>query len=337
MSSKSQNEKRKILTVDDDSESLKIIRKALQWEGYQIEVATSGLEAIEKIAHWHPNLVLLDVNMPDLDGLETLKLLRQSPDYVATIFVSGKSDTEDIVRGLDAGADDYICKPFNPVELLARIRCHLRIKDIRDELNSANAKLKELVDIDDLTGLYNMRSLYQKLDFELNRAARYDRAVSAIMMDMDHFKAVNDEHDHLFGSFVLSQVGQIIRENIRKVDFAARYGGDEFLVILTETSPDGTSVFCDRLRSLVEARTFKNDQHERKMTVSIGYAYVGPEQKGLDAKTLVRYADRALYQAKESGRNCVVKFDFEKDLPGQSLAPNIKKAAHVRAIRRKSG
>ena len=324
MSSKAQNEKRKILTVDDDAESLKIIGKALQWEGYQIEAATSGREAIEKIDRWHPNLVLLDVNMPDLDGVETLELLRQSPDYVATIFVSGKSNTEDIVRGLDAGADDYICKPFNPVELLARIRCHLRIKDIRDELKQANSKLKELVDTDDLTGLFNMRSLYQKLDFELSRAARYDRVVSAIMMDMDHFKLVNDENDHLFGSYVLSQVGRMIRENIRKVDFGARYGGDEFLVILTETSTEGTRVFCDRLRGLVEAHTFKSDQHERKMTVSIGYAIADSDLKGVDAKTLVRYADRALYAAKESGRNCVVGYTSSAKIP-------------ARTIRRKSG
>ena len=143
MSSKTENQQRKILTVDDDPESVKVIRKALEHYGYQVDTAGSGREAIEKISKWGPHLVLLDVNMPDLNGLETLALLRSSSEYVSTIFVSANSDVDHVIRGLDAGADDYICKPFHPQELMARIRCHLRIKDIRDELNRANARLKE--------------------------------------------------------------------------------------------------------------------------------------------------------------------------------------------------
>src|SRR5690606_4864933 len=162
------------------------------------------------------------VNMPGLNGIETLKFLRGNKEYISTIFISGRSDDGDVIRGLDAGADDYITKPFQPTVMLSRIRCQLRIKDIRDELQRANRRLQELVEIDDLTGLFNMRSLYQKVDHELDRAARYNRSVAAIMMDMDHFKTVNDDHDHLFGSYVLGEVGRIIRENIRKIDFGAR-------------------------------------------------------------------------------------------------------------------
>src|SRR5690606_31562220 len=129
---------------------------------------------------------------------------------------------------------DYIPKPFVPLEFLARVRTQLRIKDLHDQLRLMNEKLKELVDTDDLTGLFNMRSLYQKLDVELARARRYQRQVGVVMMDMDYFKSVNDGHDHLFGSYVLSQVGAIIRKTIRTTDIAARYGGDEFLIVLTE-------------------------------------------------------------------------------------------------------
>jgi two-component system, cell cycle response regulator len=310
MTSKAENQKRKILAVDDDPQSLKMLSKALEWDGYQVETSSSGRDAIEKIAHWGPQLVLLDVDMPGLNGLETLTFLRSSAEYVSTLFVSAHSGTEDITRGLDAGADDYICKPYSPMELLARIRCHLRIKDIRDELNRANARLKELVDIDDLTGLFNMRSLYQKLDYELGRASRYNRAVAVIMMDIDHFKLVNDENDHLFGSFVLSRVGHIVRENIRKVDFAARYGGDEFLLVLTETTPEGAKVFCERLRKIIAETHFFNDKHQRRLTASIGVAITKIGNRTIDARTLVRYADRALYQAKESGRNRVESYDF---------------------------
>jgi two-component system cell cycle response regulator len=305
MSKKSDNIRRKILAVDDDPESLRIVKKALEWEGYMMETAKSGEEAITKIMKWSPHLVLLDVSMPGLDGIQTLQFLRSSTDYVSTIFLSAQSNPEHIVQGLDAGADDYICKPFVPVELLARIRCHLRIKDIRDELTRANGRLKELVDTDDLTGLFNMRSLYEKLDYELERASRYNRSVAVIMMDMDYFKSVNDENDHLFGSFVLSQVGKLIRENMRKVDFAARYGGDEFLIVLTEINPEGALVFAERLKKLIEGWVFKNDQHEKKLTASIGLAITPPGSKEVDARSIVRAADRALYKAKDSGRNRV--------------------------------
>ena len=312
------NPKRKILAVDDDPASLKVLVKALEWDGYQVESALSGREALEKMAQWGPHLVLLDVDMPNLNGLETLAFLRSQGEYVSTLFVSAHNDTGDVIRGLDAGADDYICKPFEPRELLARIRCHLRIKDIRDELDRANARLKELVDRDDLTGLFNMRSLYQKLDYEMGRASRYGRAVAVIMMDLDQFKSVNDKNDHLFGSFVLSQIGQLIRENMRKVDFAARYGGDEFLIVLTETSVEGARIYGERLRAMIAEHTFRNENAELKLTASLGLAVTPIGDKTIDGKSLVRFADHALYAAKERGRNRVEVFDFEQRTPGAS-------------------
>ena len=217
-----------------------------------------------------------------------------------------------MTRCLDAGADDYICKPFDMQELLARIRCHLRIKDIRDELNQANARLQELVDIDDLTGLFNMRSLYQKLDSELLRAQRHKRQVAVIMMDMDDFKSVNDDNDHLFGSFVLTKVGELIRNNIRDVDFAARYGGDEFLIVLTEIDLEGAKIFAERLREFIAATDFKNDKHSRRLTSSLGLVITNIENKTCDVRSLVRYADQALYNGKAKGRNCIEIFEVPK-------------------------
>lgn len=313
MSLKQTNHRRKILAVDDDPESLKLLEAALKHEGYQVATANTGESGIARILTWKPHLVLLDVNLPDFDGLQALNFLRKSEDYISTLFVSGRSKIEDVTRGLDAGADDYICKPFDVRELLARIRCHLRIKDIRDELNRANARLQELVDIDDLTGLFNMRSLYQKLDHELIRAQRYKRQVAVIMMDMDFFKSVNDDNDHLFGSYVLTRVGELIRNNIRKVDFAARYGGDEFLIVLTEINVEGAQVFAERLRELIQQTEFKNDFHEKKLTSSLGLAITSMGSKSVDARNLVRHADRALYQAKEKGRNCVATIEIKED------------------------
>lgn len=311
MASPVDNKARKVLVVDDDDTNRALVCKALEYEGYQVRQAESGITGLQVINEWKPHLVLLDVNMPGLNGLETLAKLRVRNEYVSVIFVSANSRTEDVIRGLDAGADDYICKPFQVLELLSRVRSQLRIKDLNDSLQKANARLKELVDIDDLTGLFNMRSLYKRLDFELDRARRYGRSVAVIMMDLDHFKRVNDQHDHLFGSFVLTEVGKMIRENIRKVDFGARYGGDEFLVVLTEINLEGATTFANRLRQRIAEGTFKNEYFSMDLTASLGLAIANPNEEEVDARGMVRYADRALYKAKENGRNRVEVFDFK--------------------------
>ncbi|MGE4130330.1 MAG: diguanylate cyclase [Bdellovibrionales bacterium] len=309
------NEERKILVVDDDSSSRAIVAKALEYEGYQVRQAENGMEGLNKLDEWGPHLILLDVNMPGMNGIETLSRLRLRDEYVSVIFVSADCLRDDIVRGLDAGADDYVCKPFDVLELMSRVRSQLRIKDLNDSLKRANDRLKELVDIDDLTGLFNMRSLYKRLDFELDRARRYNRSVGAIMMDLDHFKKVNDQHDHLFGSFVLGEVGKMIRGNIRKVDFGARYGGDEFLVVLTEINLEGAKTFANRLRGRIEEAVFKNDNFTMKLTASLGLCVVNPTEVNVDARTLVRFADRALYSAKANGRNRVEVYDGSQAPP----------------------
>ncbi|MCB0406842.1 MAG: diguanylate cyclase [Bdellovibrionales bacterium] len=323
MTLQAENQQRKILVVDDDEESRKIVSRALEFEGYQVETASSGDEAISNMNTWKPHLVLLDVSMPGLNGIETLKLLRAQDEYVSCIFVSGKSNPEDVIRGLDTGADDYVRKPFDVLELLARVRSQLRIKDLNDRLQKANVKLKELVDIDDLTGLFNMRSLYKKLDFELERAQRYGRQVCVLMMDMDHFKNVNDSNDHLFGSYVLSEVGRIIKDNVRKVDFAARYGGDEFLIVLTEIELNGAKAFAERLRVKIENTVFKNESYSIRLTASIGFAMASPKQAAVDGRTLVRLADQQLYKAKEGGRNRYEYLVCTADVLGVSTSPEM--------------
>jgi diguanylate cyclase (GGDEF)-like protein len=247
--------------------------------------------------------------MPGISGYETLLFLRSREDYVAVIFISANTKIEDIIRGLDAGADDYIRKPFDIREVLSRVRAKLRVKDVQDQLTAANQKLAGLVDIDDLTGLFNMRSIYDRIEREIVRCLRFSRPMALIMMDMDHFKKVNDNHDHLFGSFVISEIGKIIRANIRKVDFGARYGGDEFLVALTETTKDGAMLFCERLRSTIENYDFTSGPDHERLTSSIGVAILDP-QAPTDSRTLVRKADEMLYASKENGRNRVTLYDF---------------------------
>ena len=301
---------RQILVVDDDLDNIKMLTQTLRFEGYQVDFATSGEEALIKIAAKCPDLVLLDINMSGIDGFGVLKDVSKRENYVSVIFISARSHTSDVISGLDAGADDYICKPFEPMEMLARVRAQLRIKDLTDKLAIANKKLLELVDVDDLTGLYNMRSIYSRIDAELVRVRRYGRTMALVMMDLDNFKTVNDKYDHLFGSYVLSTMGRIIRENIRQVDFAARYGGDEFLIVLTETGPEGALVFAERLRKAIQGNIFTAGELSCTLTASIGVSMGDMTfAENRSAQDLVRQADHALYAAKRAGKNCVKVFD----------------------------
>lgn len=312
----------KILLVDDDSDNLKIVRRLLEKEGYSVEAAQSGEAGLQALDSYRPDLVLLDVNMPGMDGLETIQLLKRKENTAAVVFVTANSNTSDIIRGLDAGALDYISKPFSGMELLARVRAQLRVKKLQDDLREANKKLQGLVEIDDLTGLYNMRSVYEKLDQEIERGRRYSHGVAAIMLDMDHFKGVNDNHDHLFGSHVLAEVGSIIKKNIRTHDFGARYGGDEFLICLSQTTTEGAKLFCERLRAVLENHLFKSGDDEIRLTASMGCAIIVDGKSMIDGRSLVRHADHGLYQSKEEGRNRVTFTeiqDTQTDIKNLSL------------------
>jgi len=299
--------KKKILIVEDDPAILEMINEALIQEGFQTSSASSAQGAFSEIIEFEPDLVLSDHDMPHMTGLDMLVKLRQNKNYVSMIFISGQSDLKTICNAFEVGADDYILKPFRFEELIARIKNCLRTKKVHGQLQKANEMLKEMVDQDFLTGLLNMRTMYEKIDFELERARRYGRQVACVMIDMDYFKNVNDQNDHLFGSYVLGEMGKIIQENVRSTDYAARYGGDEFLLVLTETDQEGTKIFCERLRNKIEKHVFQNENCRTQLTISAGYAITDGEDR-TDARTLVRQADHVLYEAKEQGRNRVIMF-----------------------------
>lgn len=302
------DDRKRILIVEDDKNTMAVINEALNHYGYLTAIAYNGAEALNAINDFKPHVVITDHNMPDMTGLEMLKKLRSKENYVTVIFVSARADGEFVAQTLRMGADDFIRKPFMLEELIARIEVSLRNNEIHRELFVANVKLQEMIEKDYLTGLYNMRSMYDRIDFELKRARRFKRNISCIMIDMDHFKKVNDNHDHLFGSFVLKEVGHLIKENLREIDFAARYGGDEFLVVLTETDEKGTQVVSERLRQKIQEYLFESGKNKIQLTISLGFSLFDPMDQFADARSLVREADQALYESKRKGRNRVTKY-----------------------------
>ncbi len=316
---------RPILVLDEDADTLELMLEPLRWEGYDVRGLTSFKEASEFLNYWKPQMIIVDPEFTDADGLQYLNTLTSYLDTTSLIVVSSNDSTDQITQCLDLGASDYIVSPFVPLEFLARVRAQLRFRDAKEELVSVNEKLQELVEIDDLTGLFNMRSIFQKLEFEIERGRRFTRPVTVVMIDMDHFKSVNDGHDHLFGSYVLSEVGKIIKSSTRNIDIPARYGGDEFLIVLSETPLSGVEHFCERLRKRVEQITFTQGKDTIKLTLSVGFASTNGTEV-IQPKELVRRADMALYAAKAKGRNRVVGYEIstEKDRRlEQSAAINI--------------
>jgi len=295
-------ETKRILIVEDEEGIRAVIEEALQTEGYETHLAGSAEEAFAAIKSFKPHLVLTDHDMPGCTGLEFLKKLRKQDNHVALIFISARSEEKLIVEALKSGAEAYLKKPFRINILIAKVEASLRVNEVHEKLFAANQRLQELIDRDYLTGLYNMRSMYEKIDYEILRARRFKRSVSCVMMDLDNFKTVNDKFDHLFGSFIIKETGKIIKSTMREIDFAARYGGDEYLIVLTETKREGVQTFCERLHKTIKEHVFQDEDKTLQITVSIGFAMMTSDDS-IDARELVRKADNALYEAKNAGRD----------------------------------
>jgi two-component system, cell cycle response regulator len=299
-----------ILVVDDNPDNLEIISTRLRFRGYDVEVAERGEEAITKVHQAEPDLILLDIMMPDMDGYEVARRIRgeQNLPYIPIIVVTARDSTEDKVTGLDAGADDYLTKPINFPELEARVRSMLRIKRLQDQLEEKNRELEQLSIRDGLTGLFNHRHLHELLSDEYERSRRTGEPISVVMFDLDRFKEVNDTHGHQAGDRVLMELADILRESAREIDKLGRYGGEEFMAILPDSDPEAGLTFAERVREMVENQRFEIQEHEPlHMTISAGVAAY-PDDEVDGPRRLVHFADLALYSAKKNGRNRVLRF-----------------------------
>jgi two-component system, cell cycle response regulator len=301
----------RILIVDDNQDNIEIIGTRLRYRGYEIVEACDGEQALALVAESAPDLILLDVMLPDIDGYEISRRIKGSADlpFIPIILVTARDSTQDKVAGLDAGADDYLTKPINFPELEARVRSMLRIKKLQDELEEKNRELERLSISDGLTGLFNHRHINDLLNEEFERVQRTNEMISVAMFDLDRFKAVNDTYGHQAGDRVLEETAQILLESARDIDRLGRYGGEEFMALLPETGIEDATVFVERVRREVARHPFDVGRDEPlRMTVSAGVATY-PHELVDSPESLIRLADAALYAAKAAGRNQVVRFD----------------------------
>jgi diguanylate cyclase (GGDEF)-like protein len=307
----------RVLIVDDHPDNVEVIRARLEAIGYRTECARDGEEALERVNQSPPDLILLDVMMPRLDGHEVARRIKADKNlpFIPIIMQTALESVESKVEGLSAGADDYITKPINFAELEARLRSMLRIKALQDEvkkrerdLATANAELRRMAVTDALTGLYNRRHLEERLREMFDHSVRLHEPLAVVMFDLDHFKAVNDTYGHQAGDAVLRQLATLLRESVREIDRIGRYGGEEFMVLLPGTVLDAAVTFAERARQEVEAHQFTFDGGALRRTLSCGVA-AWPHPRIRYREQLVKAADDALYVAKELGRNRVVRFD----------------------------
>ncbi len=312
-----------ILVADDEPINRSLIQRRLEREGYRVLTAQNGQEAVERARCALPDLVILDVMMPIMDGLEACELIKEDETTrdIPIIFLSARDETDIKVRGLTLGANDYISKPFKAEELLARVDVAMRLKRERDRLRlSADEALaraevaQERAMTDALTGLLNRYGLQRILTHEQAEALRYHRALSCLMIDLDNFKSINDTHGHSAGDVALKEVASILTEAVRRSDMVCRYGGEEFVVLLPETNLEGAVALGEKIRAAAASRLFGDgyrSAHDEKsagtgfrLTLSAGVATLSDHESGND---MLARADMALYQAKAEGRNRIVK------------------------------
>lgn len=308
-----------ILVVDDNPQNLRLLIAILSMRGYKVRPAPSGSIALESAFSTPPDLILLDIMMPEMNGYEVCQKLKESEltSSVPVIFISAIDAVADKVKAFEMGAVDYITKPFQAEEILARVNTHLSLrrtqkmleeeielrKESEERLKVISLKYQKMATQDYLTGVSNRRFFMERAQEELSRANRYTHPLTFMMMDIDHFKNINDTYGHHAGDQVLKNVASICTDNLRVHDLFGRIGGEEFSAMLPETNLNDAIVVAERIRKSVEDAEWVIDGKKVSCTISIGMSQLNDDSETLD--NLMKKADEALYLAKSSGRNCI--------------------------------
>ena len=297
----------RILVAEDDRVSRAILKLNLEKWGYEVVVCSDGLQAWSELQKSDaPRLAILDWMMPGMDGIQVCRAVREqsAQPYVYILLLTAKSLKEDLLTGLNAGADDYLTKPMDPQELELRLRAGRRILDLQSELISAREGLHIQATQDSLTGVLNRRAVLETLEDELVRAMRQHFPLGVILADLDHFKSINDTHGHAVGDAVLREAASRMVAALRPYDRLGRYGGEEFLIVAPGCGPDDVISVGERLRLALLEQPVQTRSGSIELSASFG-VISRPELDQVDAEALIQAADEALYQAKASGRNCV--------------------------------
>ncbi len=296
----------RVLIADDDSISLRLLEKTLERAGYEVTAVKNGRAAAVEMCHPEgPRLALLDWVMPELDGPDVCREIRKQRGqrHVHLVLLSSKNSKKDIVQGLEAGADDYLIKPFDPEELKARLHTGLRILQLEDSLLEAREEMRYKATHDSLTSLLNRGTIIELLARELARTRRENRCTTAVMGDLDHFKLINDTHGHPVGDEVLREVGRRLLGAVRSYDFVGRYGGEEFLLVLNNCDVTKALERSEEIRCVVSRTSIRTSKGPLRITLSVG-AYASPGDDDKTVEDVLCIADGALYEAKAAGRNC---------------------------------
>jgi two-component system, cell cycle response regulator len=299
----------RVLIADDDAVSRRVLQVQLQRWGYEVTALDNGTQAwIALQKEDAPRMAILDWVMPGVDGPELCRRIRglDRNNYFYLLLLTARDSKQDIVAGLEAGADDYLTKPFHPDELRARVRVGKRILELQEALIQAHESLKYEAAHDRLTGIWGRAAIVDLLQREARRSLRGGRPLGVIMADVDHFKKINDAYGHLVGDSVLQEVARRLTQSVRAYDYVGRYGGEEFLMVLTECAPPDLAITAERIRRAVAEQDVTTDFGAVRVTISLGLAPLQIEPLGtLNVEKLLRSADAALYRAKNNGRNRV--------------------------------
>jgi two-component system cell cycle response regulator len=307
----------KVLIADDSATSRVLLKSALRRWGYQAVIAENGAQALEILESPDPpTMAILDWVMPYYTGPEVCRRVRETrrEPYTYILLLTSKNTKNEVVEGLDAGADDYIVKPFDEHELRVRLRAGKRIVDLQIDLLRAREELRERANKDLLTMLPNRSAIAATLEQELVRCHRDRRSVGVILLDVDHFKKINDTYGHFVGDAVLRETANCLRHNTRPYDQVGRYGGEEFLVVLPNCDLEQATQQAERMRARLEAESVMIEGASVKVTASFGVTVSDGSERSPDL--FVRVADEALYQAKASGRNCVRSLTLQESALG---------------------
>ncbi|MBF0450389.1 MAG: diguanylate cyclase [Candidatus Magnetomorum sp.] len=301
----------KILVVDDSEMTRLILQGRLGQWGYEVINACDGQEAWEILQKkGRPRIALIDWMMPNMNGIELLEKIRQyiKEPYIYTILLTAKKGKEHLLEAMTAGADDFISKPFDPHILKVRLRAGIRITKLQEELIAAREELRIQATHDSLTQLFNRSALVDMITREISRSQRDNSSVGILMIDIDHFKSINDTYGHLVGDQVLIQLAQRMKTCTRQYDAIGRYGGEEFIIILPQCGEQEVLSVAERLRKSICSNAFETTSGPINASISLGATWVTPSEQDCQEEDLIRIADKALYQAKNNGRNCTIIF-----------------------------